>query len=294
MLKTKEQRVADYKKSNKVRRAKIVTKAGYKTEEAYLNYLGTLLNKKSSKPPVKKVEPVEETLDMVIAFDTTGSMRSYIGDVRNHVTKVIPELFGDNPGLKMKIVAFGDYCDMDGRNHFGKAYQETQLTDNQNELIKFVERAQNTSGGDEDEFYELVMKKIIEETPWRSGKKAVLLIADSEPHPIGYTLRPYIIDNQLDWKELADEAAANNIQFDTLCIKEYSAKRFYRPLSETTGGVSMLFYSANKTANVFYAATAVRGSTASKLKFKGLHKKAIEDGDKELVATYSALSKKLL
>jgi len=44
-------------------------------------------------------------------------------------------------------------------------------------------KAQNTSGGDGDEFYELVIKKIVEEMDWREGStKAVLLIADANPH----------------------------------------------------------------------------------------------------------------
>lgn len=41
---------------------------------------------------------------------------------------------------------------------------------------------ENTYGGDSDEFYELVIKKIVEETNWREGSiKAVLLIADASP-----------------------------------------------------------------------------------------------------------------
>ena len=35
-------------------------------------------------------------LDMVIAFDTTGSMAQYIGAVRKEVSELIPQLFKDN------------------------------------------------------------------------------------------------------------------------------------------------------------------------------------------------------
>ena len=38
-------------------------------------------------------------LDMVIAFDTTGSMASYIKAVRDHVIDLIPKLFVANPKL---------------------------------------------------------------------------------------------------------------------------------------------------------------------------------------------------
>ena len=61
-------------------------------------------------------------LDMVIAFDTTGSMAAYIEDVKKHVKDLIPNLLNTNPDLQLGIVAFGDYCDMQSYNNFGKAY----------------------------------------------------------------------------------------------------------------------------------------------------------------------------
>lgn len=66
--------------------------------------------------------------------------------------------------MRIGIVAFGDYCDMPSKDRFGKAYQVCELTDNENRLIEFITKAQSTSGGDSDEFYELVIKKIVEET----------------------------------------------------------------------------------------------------------------------------------
>lgn len=99
-------------------------------------------------------------LDMVIAFDTTGSMASYIGAVRQEVSELIPRLFKDNDDLRLGIVAFGDYCDMENAHDFGDAYQCMQITNNENDLIKFVKESKDTSGGDGDEFYELVIKKI--------------------------------------------------------------------------------------------------------------------------------------
>lgn len=43
-------------------------------------------------------------LDMVLAFDTTGSMASYIGDVRIEVADLIPRLFKDNEDLHLGTV----------------------------------------------------------------------------------------------------------------------------------------------------------------------------------------------
>ena len=48
-------------------------------------------------------------LDMVIAFDTTGSMASCIRSVKEYVTELVPKLFAVNPNLRLGVVAFGDY-----------------------------------------------------------------------------------------------------------------------------------------------------------------------------------------
>ena len=87
-----------------------------------------LIEKKSA--PKKVLSTTDGMLDMVIAFDTTGSMSSYIGDVKKHVTKLIPKLLGANPKMRIGIVAFGDYCDMRSKDDFGRAYQVLPLTDN--------------------------------------------------------------------------------------------------------------------------------------------------------------------
>lgn len=68
---------------------------------------------------------------MVIAFDTTGSMRAYINAVKLYVKELIPKLLKQNPNLKIGVVAFGDYFDMPGKDVFGKAYQVCELTNNE-------------------------------------------------------------------------------------------------------------------------------------------------------------------
>ena len=60
------------------------------------------------KKPFEEVAPKEAgILDMVIAFDTTGSMAAYIDAVRMEVAELIPRLFKDNENLRLGIVAFG-------------------------------------------------------------------------------------------------------------------------------------------------------------------------------------------
>lgn len=199
-------------------------------------------------------------LDMVIAFDTTGSMAAYIDDVRQQVAEMIPRIFKDNEDLRLGIVAFGDYCDMQNRDAFGDAYQCIPLTDNENDIIKFVRESKDTSGGDGDEFYELVLKKIIDESPWREdSSKAILLIADADPHEIGYTYRDYVTGNQIDWRVEAKKAADMKIKIDTVSI---CGRPWYKELSAMTNGISVPFKSSGKTGTMIETATTARSAMA--------------------------------
>lgn len=245
------------------------------------------------KPKVKENTTASDgMLDMVIAFDTTGSMCSYIAAVKKHVIDLIPKLFAANPKLKVSIVAFGDYCDMRSKNDFGDAYQVIDLTDNENKLIKFVKNAKNTGGGDGDEFYELVIKKIVEETSWREGStKSVLLIADASPHEIGYHFGDIITNNQIDWREEAKKAAAKGIKIDTM---QCGNSRWYKELSRITNGINLPFKTDSKTSQVIEAASYARGGESTRELFKATMDSVITSGDTELSAVYTAYSKELI
>lgn len=246
-----------------------------------------LVKKKDTKLPLN-----DSMLDMVIAFDTTGSMNAYIEAVKLQVKKLIPKLFKQNPDLRIGIVAFGDYCDMPSKDRFGKAYQVCELTDNENRLIEFITKAQSTSGGDSDEFYELVIKKIVEETNWREGStKAVLLIADAEPHRVGYSYNDRVVNNQIDWREEAKKAAEKGIKFDTLTINKTG---WYKELSSTINGVSAPFSTSSKTSQLVEAAALARGGE----KTRGLYETTMDSfeasGDTEMTAVYAAYSKEVI
>ena len=216
--------------------------------------------------PFEEVAPKEAgILDMVIAFDTTGSMAAYIDAVRMEVAELIPRLFKDNENLRLGIVAFGDYCDMANAHEFGNAYQCLMPTNNENDIIKFVKETKDTSGGDGDEFYELVIKKIVEETPWRENStRAILLISDAEPHPLGYTYKDYVVGNQIDWRKEAGKAADMKIKIDTVTITDVP---WYKELSQMTNGISVPFTSGHKTARLVEAATMSRGSLKARKMF---------------------------
>ncbi|WCF56891.1 Von Willebrand factor type A-like domain containing protein [Bacteroides phage PhiCrAssBcn1] len=251
----------------------------------------TNLIKTKELPKVVEPSTTDGMLDMVIAFDTTGSMSAYINAVKTHVKELVPKLFSSNPDLRIGIVAFGDYCDMKSKDNFGKAYQVLNLTNDENRIIKFINEAQDTHGGDGDEFYELVIKKITEETAWREGStKAVLLIADAEPHKVGYSYKGIVSNAQIDWREEAKKASELGIKFDTMTINPIFVG-WYKELSAMTNGVSVPFNNSSKTSQVVEAAALSRGGTRT----KALYEATMDffKGDAEMTAVYNAYSKEV-
>lgn len=235
---------------------------------------------------------VDGKLDMVIAFDTTGSMGSYIGQVKNHVSGLVPQLLKDNPNMRIGIVAFGDYCDMKSATVFGDAYQVLHPTDNEKDIISFVKKAKGTGGGDGDEFYELVIKKITEETPWREdATKTVLFIADASPHKVGYSYGNIVQNAQIDWREEAKKASEKGIQFDTISIHG-SRFGWYEELAHITDGIYTEFRSSQKTSDYIKTVAYARGGEATKELFCATMSSFKNDA--EMSAVYNAYAKEVV
>lgn len=235
---------------------------------------------------------VEGKLDMVIAFDTTGSMCSYIRQVKDHVSGLVPQLLKDNPNMRIGIVAFGDYCDMKSATVFGNAYQVLPPTDNEEDIISFVKNAKNTNGGDCDEFYELVIKKITEETPWREdATKTVLFIADADPHGVGYSYSNIVQNAQIDWREEAKKASEKGIQFDTISIHG-RAHKWYEKLAHITDGVYTDFRSSEKTSDYIKTVAYARGGETTRELFCATMDSFKNDA--EMSAVYNAYAKEIV
>lgn len=291
------------KKANKTRKVVLAERAGYETVEKYQSFLESSILKggetykvKSESPKSKVRTKVEETpkeeikggetSEMVIAFDTTGSMSSYIKNVKDHAIELVPNLLKANPNLKISVVAFGDYCDMKSSTDFGKAYQVLPLTNDEKEIIAFIRDAKNTHGGDGDEFYELVIKKINTETNWTEGSnKSVLLIGDADPHEVGYSYYPYVTNSRIDWKKEAKQAENLGIAYDTLMINK--TKYWYKELSNITKGVNLDFKTSSKTGQLVEAAVLARGGTATMDAFMSKSMSAEVTSDVELNSVYA-------
>lgn len=179
---------------------------------------------------------VTEKLDVMISFDTTGSMYSVLANVRRDIKNTVKELFDTfgKENLRIALIAHGDYCDA------GDKYvtQKTNFFSDPDPLCTFVSVVQNTYGGDSDECYELVLKTATE-MPWRDdAKKILIMVGDANPHEVGYRYRALV--NELDWRKEADKLASMGVQiYGVHAMHNYrnSSAKFYHTISEKTNGV---------------------------------------------------------
>ncbi|HDN26183.1 MAG TPA: VWA domain-containing protein [Thioploca sp.] len=170
-----------------------------------------------------------EAIDVVVSFDTTGSMYPCLTQVRRNVKSLIKRLFKDIPGIRIGIIAHGDYCDA-GNPYITKMLD---LSTNESAICDFVQRVEPTFGGDSPECYELVLHEA-RSLSWIAGKSKVLvLIGDDVPHGPTYPMNT----KNINWRNelgLLLEAGINVYAVQALGRRHATA--FYREVAEKTGG----------------------------------------------------------
>jgi hypothetical protein len=110
----------------------------------------------------------KSSIDVVLTFDTTGSMYPCLTQVRRNCKDTAKRLFGDIEGLRMGVIAHGDYCDA-GSSYVTKILD---LTDDVKKVTSFIDKVEPTGGGDSPECYELVLHQA-RTLKWTSGKSKV-------------------------------------------------------------------------------------------------------------------------
>ena len=184
----------------------------------------------------------ERITEIVFSFDTTGSMGRAIAEARKNIIEITNRLFDTVHGLKIGIIAHGDYCD--SKNAI---FQVKQLSDDKEELIKWINSSTNGMGGDAPENYEQVLEYCANEMNWTEGSHRVLvLIGDSVPHEPKETLqqmKSYNIENprEIDWRIEADNCWKNGIKIYGVQANAGSEyiKYFYESIAKRTCGTHL-------------------------------------------------------
>lgn len=194
-------------------------------------------------------------IDLVVSFDTTGSMYPVLSQVRNYVEQFIKDMFNEFDDLRLGIIAHGDYCDKDDPY----TIRIMDLTKDEKELCKFVKETNKTYGGDADECYELVLNSAHSVLNWRKdSEKLLILIGDASPHSPSYA------DNKdnLDWKEEAEKLRKLGVKvFSVHALAYYrrSSRAFYQSVADTTGGVYLTLDQFNEIMDLIKATLYQQG-----------------------------------
>ncbi|XP_060066491.1 uncharacterized protein LOC132546792 [Ylistrum balloti] len=168
-----------------------------------------------------------KNVEVVFCFDTTGSMSCNLEKVRQNIKDTCTRLIRDIPGIRIGIMAHGDYCDQDVY-----VIKSIDLTSDVAQLVHFVTNTPSTCGGDSPECYEWALRKA-QQLDWsENSAKAFVVIGDCEPHPPSYT------DQHINWRDEMEVLKGMGVKVYGVHCQTYSstAENFYGLLSEETGG----------------------------------------------------------
>jgi len=170
---------------------------------------------------------INNNVEVVFSFDTTGSMYPCLTQVRKKIGATVTRLAKEIPGIRIGIIAHGDYCDK-GSTYVTKALD---LTDDLRSITSFVEKVGPTGGGDAPECYELVLHEAQTMSWTPKYQKAFVLIGDDVPH--GPNQNP----GKLNWRTEVDKLAAMGVPvYGVQALNRSHATPFYTELANKSGG----------------------------------------------------------
>ena len=183
------------------------------------------------KTTSKKEKSKDESMQLLLSFDDTGSMRSVRKLVRQKINELTDTLFATIPNLEISIMIHNDYCD-----HPDHIYIQ-DFTSDKKIIEKFVNRNSPCGGGDNDELYELVLHEATK-LNWKSQNRAMILIGDAEPHRVGY--RYGSITNHFDWKTECRTLSEMGIKiYSVQALCDRNATYFYEGIASMTNGTKL-------------------------------------------------------
>ncbi len=225
---------------------------------------------------------IDNAIEVVFSFDTTGSMYPCLTQVRKKIKSTVTRLMKEIPGIRIGVIAHGDYCDK-GSTYVTKALD---LTDDVEKICRFVERVEATGGGDAPECYELVLHEA-QSLSWTPAyQKCFVLIGDDVPH--GPTQNP----QKLNWRDEVDKLAKKGIPvYGVQALGRKHATPFYRELAEKSGGFHL---DLDQFAYITDLVLAICYKQSSDQKLEAYEKEIVDQGrlDRSLNNLFNTMMKR--
>jgi von Willebrand factor type A domain len=166
-------------------------------------------------------------IEIVFSFDTTGSMYPCLTQVRRNIKNTVTRLLDEIPGIRIGIVAHGDYCDAESTY----VTKTLDLCGDVDKICDFVQNVEATYGGDAPECYELVLHEAQSLSWTPTNSKTVVLIGDDIPHAPAQT------PQKLNWRKELDKLSEMGISvYGVQALNRSHATLFYKELAEKSGG----------------------------------------------------------
>ena len=178
-------------------------------------------------------------IDVAFSFDTTGSMYPCLAELRRRLRETLKRLHSKIPGIRIALIAHGDYCD-EGTKVDGQPSYVTRILDfttNIEELVAFVMNVGQTDGGDLPECYELVLHQA-HHLNWQADKdhRVLVMIGDNLPHEPNYSLNKM----RLDWRKELKELINFGVKvYGVQAFGRHYATEFYNEIAKITGGFKL-------------------------------------------------------
>lgn len=178
-----------------------------------------------------------EQVDILISFDTTGSMYSCLNEVRRRMSEVVNHLFTKFPDLRIGVITHGNLEDVPSLEQF-------EFSNNRDDLVNFIKTVPPKSGGGvyhngigNPANYELVLF-LANSWYWRpDAKKYMIMLGDVDAHKVGERSRRNNIECTIDWETELDTVASNGIKiFAVQCLHNPNADFFWNYLAKRTDG----------------------------------------------------------
>jgi hypothetical protein len=190
-------------------------------------------------------EEVEEesAVDVVISFDTTGSMYPCLAEVKRRAAQVVQSLLKEVPTMRIAILSHGDFTKRNSEAEIAKIVVSCDFTNDVDTLVNFIQNHRpDDHNSDYAECYEYVLNQVHSKLSWGPPRpkyvKALIMLGDAIPHDVNDFSNKY----KLDWRLEAEKLKNRDISvFSVQCL--YSGSResyqFWNELASITNGYHM-------------------------------------------------------